>query len=65
MSFLLGYLLLGIGFYIGMVLNNHKTFIGAPTSSVINGLLLGLVFWPIGMVVKLIMVIVPIMNSEK
>lgn len=47
------YALFGAGFYIGLALNNPDSFLEASAVSLIRGLLIGFIFWPIGLVVKL------------
>jgi len=46
------YFAVGIGFYLGLALKDPKGFINADSAAIIRGLLLGVVFWPIGMIVQ-------------
>lgn len=54
---LIAYIFTGIGFYFGLCLKNIKAFQYATTADIIRGLLLGLIFWPVGLVVQLIFVL--------
>lgn len=47
------YFAAGIGFYIGIAMKDPKSFVKADMASLLRGLLLGLVAWPLGMVVQL------------
>ncbi len=56
--FLLAYFMFGAGMYVGMALNNPMSFLDANAASLIRGLLICFVFWPIGLIVKLITIMV-------
>jgi len=45
------YLLIGIGFYIGLAITRRDTFQKATVWSVIKGILLGILLWPVGIYV--------------
>ncbi len=47
------YFAVGIGFYLGLALKDPKGFVDADAASLTRGLLLGIAFWPIGMLVQL------------
>jgi hypothetical protein len=49
---MLYYFTFGIGFYIGLALKNPKSFVNANSAAIIRGLLLGVVFWPIGVILE-------------
>lgn len=51
------YLIFGAGFYIGLALNNPSSFVDADAAALLRGILLCFVFWPIGLIIKLILVI--------
>lgn len=55
---MLEYLIFGAGFYIGMCAKDPSGFIDADLASIIRGLLIGLVFWPIGLTVQIIFAII-------
>lgn len=43
--------------YVGMALNNPISFMDANTASLIRGVLLCWILWPIGLITKLIMIL--------
>lgn len=45
------YLFYGLGFYTGMAVKDPLSFATADLASIFRGLLLGLFFWPIGLIV--------------
>lgn len=49
------YLALGVGFYIGLALKDPTGFIEATAASLLRGVLIGIFFWPIGMILEVIM----------
>lgn len=49
------YLIFGAGFYIGLALNNPTSFMDVDTAALFRGILLCFIFWPIGLIVKLIL----------
>ena len=51
------YLSFGLGMYIGMCLNNPKSFTDADTASLLRGLLLCWILWPLGLITKLIIIL--------
>lgn len=59
------YFIFGLGFYVGMSLKDPKVFIGTDLAGVLKGLLLGLVFWPLGIVVQGILAIEGTNQSKK
>lgn len=48
------YFAFGVGFYLGLAVKDPKGFTDADAASLIRGLLLGIVFWPIGLIVQII-----------
>lgn len=48
------YLTFGLGFYLGLALKNPKGFVDAGAGDLIRGVLLGILFWPIGLIVQVI-----------
>lgn len=48
--FLTAYFSVGCGFYLGLSSMNPFGFIEADAASLIRGFLLGVVFWPIGLI---------------
>lgn len=51
------YLIFGAGLYIGLALNSYTSFMDADAGALLRGFLLCFIFWPIGLVIKLIVVI--------
>ncbi len=45
------YILIGIGFYVGLALARQKTFEGKEVRGIILGLALGILLWPIAMAI--------------
>jgi hypothetical protein len=58
--FLACWLSIGLGFYLGLWMNNPLGWMKASAASLLRGLLLGIPFWPVGIVIK----IVQIMTDE-
>jgi hypothetical protein len=56
MNSLVLYFTFGVGLYIGLTLNNPMSFLKASAAAIIRGLLLGIVFWPIGIIIKIVMI---------
>lgn len=52
------YFSFGAGLYIGMAIKDPSGFVGATAASLIRGFLLCFVFWPIGLLLKLIEIII-------
>lgn len=50
------YLAIGLGMYIGMYLNNPMSFTNASAASLLRGVLLCWILWPIGLITKLIVI---------
>jgi hypothetical protein len=50
------YLVFGIGFYIGAAIKDPQGFSDADAASLIRGLIIGILFWPIGLIIQLICV---------
>lgn len=48
------YFIFGIGFYIGLACKEPEGFVNSSVAGLIRGLLLGILFWPIGIVVSLV-----------
>jgi len=48
------YFIFGDGFYVGLCCNNSKGFVGADCSSILRGVLIGLIFWPIGLIYSIV-----------
>ena len=46
------YFMFGLGFYIGLACKDPEGFVEANASSLLRGLLLGIVFWPVGLIVQ-------------
>lgn len=57
MTFLAYYLTFGAGMYVGMCLKNPLGFVKADAASLIRGLILGIPFWPVGMIIQLIWIL--------
>lgn len=47
------YFAFGIGFYLALAMSNIKSFMDATPADLIRGILVGLIFWPIGLVIQL------------
>lgn len=45
------YLLFGLGVYTGIACSRLHTFKGASTFSIVKGLILGFLLWPVGLAV--------------
>lgn len=50
MNFIFGYLFFGLGFYIGLALNNPKSFRNVHLASIIRGLVFAIILWPISLI---------------
>lgn len=48
------YFSFGCGFYIGTSVARVASFVSADLASLLRGILLGLVFWPIGLIIQTI-----------
>lgn len=48
------YFAFGLGFYIGLAVKDPHGFVDASAAALIRGLLLGIVFWPIGLIVQVV-----------
>jgi len=46
------YLVFGLGFYLGLAIQDPEGFVQADAAAILRGLLLGVVFWPIGLAIK-------------
>lgn len=46
------YFAFGIGFYIGLCSKDPRGFVNASAAAILRGLLLGILFWPIGLIVR-------------
>ena len=49
---LTGYFAFGIGFYLAFTMCNIKSFMDASAADILRGILVGLVLWPIGLIVQ-------------
>ena len=58
------YLAIGLGFYVGLALKDPKGFIDANSAALIRGFLLGVIFWPIGVVVQTVFAIDELRNEK-
>lgn len=58
MDIVIAYFSFGAGMYIGLALNNPMSFMDADAASLIRGFLIGFIFWPVGLVVKIIQAMV-------
>lgn len=47
------YLYIGLGFYLGLAASNPKSFGTSDLSGLIRGILMGFLFWPIGIMFKI------------
>lgn len=47
-----GYFAFGIGFYLALTMCNIKAFMNASAADILRGILMGLVLWPIGLIVQ-------------
>jgi hypothetical protein len=54
LSALIMYLIFGAGFYVGAASKDPKGFIDASAADLMRGLLIGIPFWPVGLVVQVI-----------
>lgn len=64
MSMLAVYFSFGLGFYTGLALKDPMGFVNASSADLIRGLLLGIVFWPIGLVIQIIFTIERMNNGN-
>lgn len=52
------YFAIGAGFYLGLAMNNVESFkTNTPVIYILGGILLGFVFWPIGVIVKITLIV--------
>ena len=51
---MISYFLIGAGFYVGLACKDPHGFVNANSASLIRGFLLGVVFWPVGLIVQII-----------
>lgn len=51
------YFAFGVGFYVGLALKDPRGFVKADTASLLRGIVLGIVFWPIGLIVQTVFAI--------
>lgn len=51
---LVWYFSFGIGFYVGMCVKDPWGFVDASVAAILRGLLLGIVFWPIGLIIQVV-----------
>jgi hypothetical protein len=58
------YFTFGLGFYIGLVAKEPEGFVEAKTAALLRGLLLGIVFWPIGLIVQVVFAIMKLSEAE-
>lgn len=58
------YIFFGLGFYIALTTCNPKGFAKADMASLLRGILLGLVFWPIGLIFQ-IYIAIKLLESNK
>lgn len=58
----IAYFAFGIGFYVALTMSNPKSFINATTADIMRGILVALIFWPIGLMIQ---VYVHMMEREK
>lgn len=65
MDLIYSYLVFGLGFYVGLALNNLESFSRADTLSIIRGFLVGCIFWPIGIILKAYWYYIMIIESKK
>lgn len=56
-EFLMAYVSFGAGFYIAMCSIDPLGFVKASFAGLLRGMLIGLVFWPIGLIYNVIMAI--------
>jgi hypothetical protein len=59
------YLIFGIGFYIGLALKDTRSFLNANIESILRGLLLGIIFWPIGLIIQIVFAIQDLKPKNK
>ena len=57
MSDLILYFTFGLGLYIGLALNNPMSFLDANASGLIRGLILGILLWPICIIIRIVMIL--------
>lgn len=55
---LIWYFSFGIGFYVGMCVKNPWGFAKASVAAILRGILLGIFFWPIGLIVQVVFVLI-------
>ncbi len=51
------YFTFGLGLYLGLALKDPKGFLKADAAGLMRGLILGILFWPIGLIVQVLFVI--------
>jgi hypothetical protein len=56
-TFLSHYLAIGVGMYAGMCLKDPSGFVKADAASLLRGLIIGIPFWPIGVIIQLIWIL--------
>lgn len=49
MAFLIAYLLIGLGFYLGVAMARRYMFNGASALEIVGGIVFGLLLWPLAM----------------
>lgn len=51
------YFVFGAGLYTGLTLNNPMSFVDASLASLLRGLLLGFIVWPVGIIVQVVLIL--------
>jgi hypothetical protein len=59
------YFTFGVGFYIGLVAKEPEGFVSANAAALLRGILLGIVFWPIGLIVQVVFAIFKLSDAER
>lgn len=57
-EFIIMYLIFGAGFYIGLAMNSSMEFLNVPLVGLLRGFILCFLFWPIGLIAKIVMILI-------
>lgn len=59
------YFTFGIGFYVGLCLKEPHGFTSARPADIFRGLILGILFWPIGLIIQTVWAIDSLKAPER